>query len=278
MEQNLQQIRNKIVSILKLKGPSLPVQISREIGIEALFTSALLSELASEKTIKISSMKVGNSPLYFLAGQEPQLEKFSSYLPQKEKEAYLLVKKKKMLQDSKQLPAIRVALRNIKDFAFPLLINTPQGEELFWRFYSLSEEEAREKLRPKRPETEISKKEKPILELKETKPKKRKEKSAFVNKIISDIEAANIEILEEKEFKKREYIATVRINSDIGKLSFLVIAKDKKRISENDLTLALQKSQTEKLPILFLSPGELNKKALAYLEQHSGLIKFKRIV
>ena len=82
--------KRKITSILKLKGPSLPVQIAREIQLSSLFAGALLSELAKEKLIKISHMKVGGSPLYFIAGQEELLEKFHSYLPGKEKEAFLL--------------------------------------------------------------------------------------------------------------------------------------------------------------------------------------------
>ena len=78
MEQNNSQdpleTRNKILSILRLKGPSLPVQIARETGLNSLFAGAFLSELASDKSIKISMMKVWGSPLYFLPGQESQLE------------------------------------------------------------------------------------------------------------------------------------------------------------------------------------------------------------
>ncbi len=271
MEQNLEETKRKILSLLKIRGPSLPVHISREVGLDMLFSSAILSELASEKLVRISKMKVGGSPLYFLEGQEQQLEKFSDYLPGKEKEAFLLLKQKKLLQDKKQEPAIRVALRNLKDFAFPLIINTSNRQELFWRFHTITEKEVREKLQ----KTETRRIEKPLLTLK-AKPKLRKEKSDFVKLVINKIQTENIEILEEKEVKKREYQAIIRINSDIGKLLFLLIAKDKKRITENDLTLAIQKAQTLKMPALFLTPGELNKKALSYLEQYSGLIKFKR--
>jgi len=42
-------------------------------------------------------------------------------------------------------------------------------------------------------------------------------------------------------------------------------------------SISTQKSQTEKLPILYLSTGELNKKATSYLQKHSGLIIFKKI-
>jgi len=246
MEQNLSETKRKILSLLKIKGPSLPVHISREVNLDMLFSAAILSELASEKLVKISKMKVGGSPLYFLEGQEQQLEKFSNYLPNKEKEAFLLLKQKKLLQDKKQEPAIRVALRNLKDFAFPLIINTSNRQELFWRFYTMTEKEfpliintsnrqelfwrfytmtekeAREKLQraeiiktKERTQIKAETIERPLLTLK-PKSKSRKEKSDFVKSVISKLQSESIEILEEKDVKKREYQAIIKINSDIG--------------------------------------------------------------
>jgi len=283
MQNNLAEIKEKIIKILKIRGPSLPVHIARETGLDVLFASALLAELASEKEIRISKMKVGGSPLYFLQGQEMQLERFINYLPGKEREAFLLLKQKKVLEDSRQEPPIRVALRNLKDFAFPFVTKIKEKGELFWRFHSVGEQEAKEKLksvteikkiRTKKPEKKET--EKPLIELK---PKKDrfKEKSGFVKSVVDLLTQENIEILEEKEIKKREYIAIIRINSGIGKLTFLLIAKDKKRVTENDFTIALQKSQASKMPCLFLSPGEPSKKALNYIGQYSGLLKFKKL-
>ncbi len=281
MENNLQEVKDKILRILRIKGPSLPVHIARTIGLDTLFSSAILSELASEKTIRISNLKVGGSPLYFLPGQETSLENFSNYLPGKEKEAFILLKQKKLLKDQNQEPAIRVALRNLRDFAFPLIMNTERGKELFWRFYTVKEKEAKEKIKTPAGKVRLKEhmKEKALLALKPLpkKSRKPKEKSDFVEKIISVLQSENIEIIEEKEQKKREYLAIIKVNSDIGKLPLVLIAKNKKRVTENDLTLALQKSQVLKMPTLFMTGGELSKKAQAYLEQYSGLIKFRKI-
>ena len=145
MQNNLLETKRKILGILRFRGPSLPVHIAKQTGLDMLFSSALLSELATEKEIKISDLKVGGSPLYFLRGQEARLEEFSKFLPSKEKEAFILLKKKTILDDKKQNPAIRVALRNIKDFAFPIILDIGKEKELFWRLYSLPEEEARAK-------------------------------------------------------------------------------------------------------------------------------------
>lgn len=309
--KNPMEIRSKITSLMRIRGPCLPVHISRETGLEMLFASAFLAELSADKTVKISNLKVGSSPLYFLPGQESLLENFSNFLPGKEKEAFLLLKEKKVLEDTKQEPAIRVALRSIKDFAYPFIISSQEGQKLFWRFHSTAEE-ARKLIEPVKVETKIPiikpeikqiikteikpeikpglkteqtklktpkitvKKEKPLLEIKEP-VKREKEKSEFAKDIISFLEKENIELIEEKEFKKKEFSAIARINSDIGKLQFLVIAKDKKAVTENDLTLALQKAQTLKMPSLFLSTGQPNKKALGYLQTYTGLIRFRKI-
>ena len=111
MVQDTSIIKNKILSFLRTRGPSLPVHVSTDIKSTILFTSAFLSELVSEKKVKISNMRVGSSPIYFIPGQEQLLERFSDNLKSKEKEAFLLLKEKKFLRDSIQHPAIRVAAR-----------------------------------------------------------------------------------------------------------------------------------------------------------------------
>ena len=268
-------------------------------------------------------MKVGSSSLYFLPGQEEQLEKFSQHLPEKEKQALSLLKENKVLQDEKQEPAIRVALRSIKDFAFPLALKTEETKTIFWHYLTLPEEEAKLKveelispkiiqpqlvqakpeLKPLQPQpikttiqlqpplqqpTTQTKKlrkprikkteaqiQKPLIQIKEKTEKLQKipEKSDFVNKIITFLQQQDIELLEELAFQKKEFSGKVRINTDLGKNNFLCLAKEKRKITENDLAAALQKAQSLKMPALLISPGELDKKAQAYLEEYKNLIK-----
>ena len=109
--QDTSDTREKIMSILKTRGPSLPVHVAKETSLSMLFASAFLSELLSEKRIKISNMRVGNSPIYFIPGQEPKIENFSQHLKSREKDAFILLKEKKFLKDKNQEPAIRIALR-----------------------------------------------------------------------------------------------------------------------------------------------------------------------
>ena len=192
--QDASKIKEKILSILRMKGPTLPVYISQDTGISMLFASAFLSELLSDKIIRISKMRVGNSPIYYLPGQETQLERFSNYLKSKEKEAFLLLQEKRFLRDSEQSPAIRVALREIKDFAFPFRKN---GETV-WRYLTAKESEFRMEKKPIEEHEYIEAKPKPF-------DKKERE---IGDKIIKDIKIEDIEeIRKEKEkFDKKKAV------------------------------------------------------------------------
>lgn len=134
---NTHEIKNKIISSIEKRGPSLPIQIAKELAMNSLFVAAFLSELNDEKRLKVSSLKVGGSPLYFLTGQEEQLEKFYKFLHPKEAEAFELLRKNKILKDRDQDPAIRVALRAIKDFSVAFKDN----EEVYWRYILVPEQE-----------------------------------------------------------------------------------------------------------------------------------------
>ena len=127
----MSKVKEAIIEFLKNNGPSLPIPIARQVKVDSLFVSAFLSELLSNQRIKISNMKVGGSPVYYTPGTEAGLEKYSEYLKSKEKEAYNLLKEYKFLDDSEEHPAIRVALRSIKDFAKHFESNG----KLIWRYY-----------------------------------------------------------------------------------------------------------------------------------------------
>ena len=131
-----------IVDLVRRKGPILPVQLSKEIGTNILLASAHLSELSSAKRIKISSIKVGGSPLYYVEGQEYRLQEFILHLNDKERKAYEFLKDKKVLRDKAIEPVMRVALRQIKDFAKPLEVKTKDFQEIFWKWYLLSNDDA----------------------------------------------------------------------------------------------------------------------------------------
>lgn len=139
--------KNKVVDavydyILK-NGPILPVDVSKIVG-DTLLAGAVLSGLRERNLIKISHAKIGSSPVYYVEGQEPKLEMLYGYLSSIQKKAYDLIKSKKVIRERDLEPAMRVAIKMIKDFAYPLNVRTKESSEIFWKWYLLSDRETNE--------------------------------------------------------------------------------------------------------------------------------------
>ncbi len=134
--------QEQILDIVRLKGPVLPVHVARETKLSMLFAGAYLAELTSSKKVLISKIKVGASPLYYIQGQEAKLQNFSKHLGNKEQEALNNLREGKILNDENLEPVIRVALRNIPDFAIPVKVNLKSGSELYWKWYLIPNNEA----------------------------------------------------------------------------------------------------------------------------------------
>lgn len=350
MMQNAQEIKQKILRILREQGPTFPVPIASKVGMQSLFVSAFLSELLSEQQLRITNLKVGGSPIYYIPGQESQLEKFSEHLKSKEKEAYLLLKENKFLEDEPQHPAIRVALRQIKDYAKPFKLKNT----IIWRYFLNTTSEYQKQRstsnpQPNTPEPQtidnkqqitynnssnsslpksfisdiqntISQNEKPkektpstakpqipipktesippksqiatqvadsnqqsstfanpLAKIEEVKKSKEKPKSAFVQRVIRHIEKNNWVIIQEIDYKLKEYNALIQINSDLGPIIFKAQAKDKKTISEADMSKLLGEAQAIPLPALIMSVGDVQKKATDFLETYTSVLKFSKI-
>ncbi len=299
------ETRDKILEIVKVKGPVLPVHISKEIGTNILMASAHLAELTASNRLKISTIKVGGSPLYYLQGQEAMLQKFTANMNDKEKKAFDLLIQNKILRDSEQEPVIRVALREIKDFAVPLNVNFNNNREIFWKWYLTNNEEAEQLIKSKleiqkpiekRTEQEAIQKqeieqkkieEKPAQEiqkeikqnLKETKKYKTREKEDnFLNSIIKFFERNKISMISSDVIKKNlEVDFIVEIPSVVGNLQYYCKARNKKRISDSDLSNAYVKGQLKRLPVLVISPGDLSAKAQEILAKELNNITFKKI-
>ena len=281
-QQDTSEIKEKILSTLRQRGPSLPVHIAGETGLSMLFASAFLSELLSGKKIKISNMRVGNSPIYFIQGQEYLLENFSQYIKSKEKEAFLLLKEKKILKDAEQDPAIRVALRSIKDFAIPFKKN----EEIFWRYFIVKKEEIKIKETPKDVKLSATekglgifneqepKKEKHIIKKKKTARKKSsKADEKFFNKVKEFLSKRNIEISDIEGFSKKDLTLKVRVNQE----EKVLVAYNKKRVTEQDIIRAHRKAAELGLKYIVLSLGEPAKKISNFIEAIKDLEEMSQI-
>ncbi|MFH0831887.1 MAG: hypothetical protein V1886_03430 [archaeon] len=279
--------KRKIAEIIGQRGPSLPIHVTKGAELSILFASAILSEMVSNRTLRVSNLKVGGSPLYYLPGQEPMLENFYTYLPSKEKEVFLLLQKHHVLEEESLLPALRVAIRNIKDFASQFSIKAEEGEKVFWRFNSFSHEEAVKSAeaalnKARKPKKEAAKEaiapdaaEKPVIRAEKPQPKRSEDE--FTKKVHAFLEKEKIRILSEEESKKKSMIMKALVSSSIGDIEMLVIAKDKKSISENDIRVLLSYNQARRLPVLFLCDGNPSKKALAEIENFKSTLFLRKI-
>ncbi len=133
--------QSDILRVVKEHGPILPAQISEYIGADTMLIGALLSDLLSSQLIRITKQKWSGSPLYYVDSQIEDIQKLSEKFNDKDLKAFELLKEQKVLQDSTQTPIIRTCLRALKDFALPLKVKTPKGEELFWKWYLISNED-----------------------------------------------------------------------------------------------------------------------------------------
>ncbi|MBU2634306.1 MAG: hypothetical protein KJ674_03605 [Nanoarchaeota archaeon] len=273
MQNNIIELKSKILDYINKNGPVLPIQISRQMNSNTIFAGAVLSELISNKKILVSRAKVGGSPVYYIQGQEYKLDMLYKYLNEKERKIYDLLKQNRILKDDKLEPWQRVAVREIKDFA--MMLTTREGD-IFWKWYQLSDNEAETliisslKLPKKQEVKETPKKQEVqteiIEEIKEIQKPLKKPQEDLNPSLESYFLKKNIKIIDKTIIKKNKEIEfTSHIPSEIGNIKFYIKFKDKKKISDSDLSIEHNKSQLKKLPLLFLTTGELTKKAKEYI-------------
>ena len=295
-----------ILSFIKARGPVIPVQVSKEIKDSILMASARLSELLDAKKIKISNLKIGGSPLYYLPGQEEMLQSFANNLSHMEKKADDLLSQSKVLQDSAQEPAVRVALRQVRDFAIPLNVTYDNKKEVFWKWYLFGNNEAESIIKEALSKVPIQKRviEEPALAPLATYTEKKAidEKPAYTESqktlvkkeavkrprpledksheksVINFFTGNKISVIESARAKKSsELDFIVDIQTSIGSIRYFCKYRGKKSINEADLSSALVQAQSKNLPLLFLSSGTLTKKAQEMLNKELKNIIFKKI-
>jgi len=283
---DIKQKKDKILEYLNSSGPSIPVRIAKTIQMDPVFASAILSELLNSKEIKMSHMKIGASPLYLIPGQEKKLENQTEHLKSIEKEAYLKLKEKEILIDENEEPKIRVALRNLKDFAKPFKLE----DKIAWRYSFTPEDKLKEIINGGKPKENIEpqkvKEEKPINEdtaskkdisSKRIEPiflRRKEEKPEFLIELKEYLKNNNIEFLEEIKTEKKEIVAKVNVKTTLGNLNFLLIAKNKMTISKEEINSCLQQANYNSMPCLLIIRKDPPKNIKESL-QNNHLIKLK---
>lgn len=295
--------RDKVLQIIKEEGPLLPINVSKRMGVSTTIAGAMLSEMIASKLVNITNVKYGGSPFYYLPGQEERLDALTVHLNEKDQRTAQLLKEKNFLKDRDLSPLQRVGLRQMKDFAKSIQVKLDTGEiELFWKWYLVEDEKAKQlitdyinsKTKPKKEKKDgslrdhigrikIKKEELKIEEPLEVFEEKPVEIEKIEEKIIeednslegffkkNDIEIANKTIIK----KDKEINFTVNLKTKVGKLAYFLKYRDKRKINETDVILALH--EASKLPLFFLYTGELNKKAKEMMNREFKGVVFKKL-
>ncbi|MBN2567146.1 hypothetical protein JXB02_03635 [Candidatus Woesearchaeota archaeon] len=324
-----------VLSFIRMKGPVLPIDVAKHIGRDTLTASATLSELSSKGKIRISHLKVGGSPLYYLPEHERRLDAFKGKLNEKDQRTFDLLKEKGVIRDKGQEPLLRVSLRNIKDFARPIQVSLGGQEELFWKFHSLSTLDATARVReilnltapppvqpsrhpepgrpepqpapwPESPEQDVGQQARQEPTERRDPPQKQQKRSAlpaqkqkerrqeasrqdlsfidrtgddpFLRQVRDYFRKNEVVIRDLKVVRKNADIeATVDVPSPIGMLTYFCKAKNKKKSNDGDLSSAYLVGQTKKLPVLYLTTGELTGKANQMLATEFRGLAYKRL-
>lgn len=311
-KEQIMDLKKSMLDYVREKGPVIPINLSKATGSTTIFAGAVLSEMIAQRQVKLTNAKIGSSPLYYCPGQEEKLVMLRQYLGQRPKEAFDTLKEQKILHDRSCEPWQRVALREIKDFAMPIYIEINGQQEIFWRWYLLPEEDAIKEIKntleeeekknlPKEEpkiaaeetkpaalieETpEPTKTEIPIIEeIKEAKPKKQRKKKEkkpennFYMELLKMFNEKKIGIMEQKVLKPgKEFNFVIKVPSPLGQLNYLAIAKNKKKVSDSDISMAFSEGLNSKMPVMYISSGELSKKAEKYIESSMKGVVFKKI-
>ena len=100
----------------------------------------------------------------------------------------------------------------------------------------------------------------------------------MLNKTNSFFSRNKINKVDEKEIKKNlEMDFIVELETSIGKAKYFCKSKNRKKISESDLSTAMIQAQSKGLPLIFITTGKISKKAMEMLNTDFKNIIYREI-
>jgi hypothetical protein len=290
-------MKQKIVLALQQFGPLLPVEVASKTGLDSFMAKAYLEELIAEGKVKISREKIADSNVYYLDGQDSQVQqKFISIVQNHKKTARTYAP----IQDLSLSPEVQA-----KRDAFAQKLAEIEAAEQKRKAQQISNPAPRPQLVqqlpqptfkplpalpprpiPQFPQTSIPEKPefKPTAEPTpqqinfEKEPIYEPEKErTFIDEAMDWLRMEGYEIIEELSAKKTSVSLLIKVNSDFGKLNFFAKIRDKKSITKADLTAAYAGAMEHNCPAVIITNGELAKSTDIFLEEKGGVVKVKKL-
>lgn len=270
--------RSKIVRFLAENGPSHPIQVGKVLGKDSFMTSAILSEVLGRGSIKKSKKNVGNTPIYYLEGQEERMINIvEGSLNLIEGKVLKSFKERKVVADDNLSIQEKFVLNDLKDFVVPLHVKAGDKEMTIWKLVGVSNDRVAELFNsravrePKRvvavPKSEAKESvfdgKKPVEEVRE-------DVGEFETLVKRKIAETGGEILEMEIVRKgSEMNLVVRFHQPFERCCFIK-ARGKKRITKSDLSMAHIEGADRKMPVVLLTYGNLSKKNAEYAKKKFG--------
>jgi hypothetical protein len=291
------EYRDKILSMAQT-APLLPSNVAKALSTNSIMAGAMLSEMCAKGLLKTSTLKVGGSPLYYAPGKEAQLLNHLSSINEKDRRTVLRLQEEKIIRENEADPLTRVSLQTVKDFAKPLIVQYNNQQETFWKWFELSDKDAenliRQKIEPtpqpkaqpeppkaspepvksaEKPKSAPKPVEKPRPVQETLAPKPAAEPAGdFWEKLHGFFAQSSITLQEKTVIKKKtDFDLLVELPSPVGTLAYYCKARSKKKITDADISAAYVQGQIKKLPVIFITDGELTKQAQAILGQLKGI-------
>jgi hypothetical protein len=291
------EYRDKILSMAQT-APLLPSNVAKALSTNSIMAGAMLSEMCSKGLLKTSTLKVGGSPLYYAPGKETQLLNHLGSINEKDRRTVLRLQEEKIIRENEADPLTRVSLQTVKDFAKPLIVQYNNQQETFWKWFELSDKDAenliRQKIEPtpqpkappelpkavpepakafEKPKQASKPAEKPKPVQETLAPKAPSDPTGdFWDKLHGFFVQNNITLHEKTVVKKKtDFDLLVELPSPVGTLSYYCKARSKRKITDADISAAYVQGQIKKLPVIFITDGELTKQAHTVLAQLKGI-------
>ncbi len=275
-------VHDKVVLLLKEKGPLMPVEISTNVGYDSFVMRAVLLELINQGLIKRSKRPIGSSLIYYLPEHENKMRELiynDLGIPQKKVLHHL--RELGRIDASQLTPHERAFINELADFLKIEKIN----ESIIITFYDYKPRMETPVIEPipsiepvqqpsiiePAPVIPSPPEIKPInqeLRLFDNKPTAKKA-TGFEAKTKEYLESLG-EITKTTKIKNdSEYDYELRTTKPFNQ-EFIVKAKKKTSISETDLSIIYAEAIHQKKPAILLTNGKLTSKAKKWKDANAG--------